>query len=77
VQEASGVNFNLIMNSLFVLAILAVAFRTGRVYYGSIVTRLLYVERSRRPAIFWLLIAFYICVGVMASEFIWAGRISN
>jgi len=74
------VSFDLTMNWLFLLAImviLVVAFVTERAYYGSLVTRLLYVERTRRPTIFWLLIVFYVVVGVMASEFVWAAEISN
>lgn len=62
-----------IMPLLFVAAIivtLGIAGWTGRIYYGrGFNLRLLYVERSKHPRIFWLLVAFYVAVGGMVFPF--------
>ena len=60
-----------VMPLIFVAAILlnlAIAARTGRIYYGrGFNMNALYVEHSKRPRIFWLLVAFHVAVASMAA----------
>lgn len=61
----------IIMPIIFVAAILlnlAIAARTGRIYYGRRFNmHPLYVEHSKRPRIFWLLVTFHVAVASMAA----------
>jgi hypothetical protein len=65
----------IIMLLIFVGAIalmLAFGLRSGRMLYGrGFNFRLLYVERSKHPALFWLLTAFYVAMIVMVGSMVW------
>jgi hypothetical protein len=62
----------IVMRLIFVAAIalmLALGLRSGRMLYGrGFNFRLLYVERSKHPAQFWLLVAFYVALIVMVGS---------
>jgi len=46
---------------------LAIAARTRRIPYAFIFFKPLYVEQSKRPKSFWVVVAFYIAVATMVA----------